>query len=92
MASNGIKDRVAIVGTGCRIRKAKAEADLGRGFRRIGSLRDNGKKGDAVAGDGLFTGRLKVRPTATGTFPVRVIARNRARLTGTSPAAQLVVQ
>jgi hypothetical protein len=82
----------ARVSDDCRIRRVRAEADLGRGLRRLGSLRDNGKKGDAVAGDGLFTGRLKLRPAQPGTFAVHVTARNRQRLTGASPPAPLVVQ
>ena len=82
----------ARVGGDCRVRKVRADTDLGRGFRRIGALRDRGKKGDAVAGDGLFTGRLRLRPRRTGIFPVRATASNRQKLTGTSPSTPLVVQ
>jgi len=76
----------------CRLRTVRAEADLGSGFRSIGSLRDRGRKGDAAAGDGLFTGKLKVRPRRSGTVPVRVTARNRQKLSATSPSAPLVVE
>ncbi len=91
----GVRSVVTVtarVGSDCRVRKVRAAADLGRGFRGIGALRDGGKKGDAIAGDGLFTGKLKLRPRRTGTFPVRVTARNRQKLTGTSPSTPLVVQ
>src|SRR4029453_9791297 len=39
----------------CRVRNVKAIADLGRGVRRLGTLRDDGKRGEAAAGDGVFT-------------------------------------
>jgi hypothetical protein len=77
----------------CRVRRVIVEADLGMGFRRVGSLKDNGKRGDAVAGDGLYVGRVRrIKVSSPGPVPVRVVARNRAKLTGTSPATTLQIQ
>ncbi len=91
----GVRSTVAAtvrVFDACGARKVKLEADLGRGFRRAGSLRDDGRKGDPAAGDGLFTGTLRVRPAQPGAFPVRATVRNRAWLSGTSPTVALVAQ
>jgi len=82
----------ARVADDCRLRTVRAEVDLGRGFRGVGSLRDRGRKGDAVAGDGVFTGKIKLRARHPGTFPVRVTARNRQKLSATSPTALLAVE
>jgi hypothetical protein len=76
----------------CPVRRVRLMADLGRGFRGAGALRDNGRKGDAVAGDGIFTGTLRVKPSQPGSFPVLAVARNKAKRTGTSPPTVLVAQ
>jgi hypothetical protein len=76
----------------CRVRRVIVQADLGRGFRRVGSLKDNGKRGDAVAGDGVFGGVGKIRASSPGGVPVRVVARNRAKLIGTSPVTMLQIR
>jgi hypothetical protein len=76
----------------CPIRRVRLMADLGRGFRGAGALRDNGRKGDAVAGDGIFTGRLRVKPSQPGSVPVRVVARNKAKLVGASPTTVVVAE
>jgi hypothetical protein len=75
----------------CGVRRVSAQVDVGRGFRRAGKLRDDGRRGDAVAGDGVFTGALRVRPRRAGSVPVRVLARNAVRLDGTSPTTLLGV-
>jgi hypothetical protein len=40
----------------------------------------------------VFTGKVKVRPRQPGTFPVRVTARNRQKLSATSPTASVAVE
>jgi hypothetical protein len=68
------------------------EADLGTGFRPAGRLRDDGRRGDAVAGDGRFTGTIRLRPKQARDIPVRVVARNRAKLVAVGPAAVVTAQ
>ncbi len=76
----------------CGLRRVSVEADSGRGFKRRGRLRDDGRKGDAVAGDGVFSGRLRVRARAPGTtVSIRVAAKNRARATSRSATTELAV-
>ena len=60
----------------CQTRSVSVELDLGdgRGFRRVGSPRDDGRNGDAAAGDGTWTGMAKLSFRAPGTFPIRVTA------------------
>ncbi len=76
----------------CGLRRVTVEADNGRGFTRVGRLRDDGRKGDAVAGDGVFGARIRVRARAPGTtVMIRVAAKNRARGTARSAATELQV-
>jgi hypothetical protein len=75
----------------CGVRSVQALADQGRGFRRAGRLRDNGRRDDAVAGDGLYTGTLKLKPTHPGTIPIRVVARSRMRLEAVAPDVLVTV-
>ncbi|HEV7730939.1 MAG TPA: choice-of-anchor X domain-containing protein [Candidatus Binatia bacterium] len=76
----------------CGLRRVTVEADNGRGFKRVGRLRDDGRKGDAVAGDGVFGARIRVRSRAPGTtVMIRVAAKNRARGTSRSLATELQV-
>lgn len=76
----------------CPLRSVRLEADLGKGFRRAGRLRDSGRGGDALAGDGLFTGTLRLRAPRPGTVPVRGVARNRAGLAAEGPPILLSVE
>ncbi len=82
----------ALVIDDCPVRSVKVEADLGRGFRRVGKLRDNGRRGDAVAGDGRFSGTIRLRPRQARAIPVRVAARNRAKFAATGPATIVTAQ
>lgn len=76
----------------CGVRRVSVEVDAGRGFKRRGRLRDDGRKGDAVAGDGIYGGRLRVRARAPGTaMAVRIAAKNRARGTSRSTPVDLPV-
>ena len=76
----------------CPVRRVNVMADLGRGFRRAGALRDTGRNGDAIAGDGVFSGTIRLKPTRPGSFPVRVTARNKAKLSASGPTVPLAVQ
>ena len=60
----------------CGATRVMAELDRGRGFRRLARLWDDGTRGDAVAGDGIFTGPARVRLRTPGTYRVRVEAQN----------------
>ncbi|HYV56453.1 MAG TPA: choice-of-anchor X domain-containing protein [Candidatus Nitrosopolaris sp.] len=68
-----------------------AELDRGRGFRRLARLRDDGTRGDAVAGDGIFTGPARVRLRTPGTYRVRVVAQNAVGRSGASDPVELQV-
>jgi hypothetical protein len=74
------------------MRRVTIEADVGAGFRRGGRLRDDGRRGDAVAGDGRFTSTIRLRPKQARDIPVRVAARNRAKLSATGPATVVTAQ
>jgi|GEM_PF-3790718 len=76
----------------CRLRRVRVEIDTGKGYRRGGTLRDDGARGDAMAGDGVFTGTLRFRPRRPGPVAVRAVARNRAGLATTGPASILTVE
>ncbi len=60
----------------CRVRSASVEVGTGFSFRRAGGLRDTGRGLDAVAGDGVFTGRARVSAYTPGAVTVRVVTRN----------------
>lgn len=76
----------------CGVSRVSVEMDVGRGFRRVGTLRDDGRKGDAKAGDGVFSGPVKVKAREPGTFPLRVVAEDghRARSTSAPMDVQVV--
>jgi hypothetical protein len=82
----------ALVIDDCPLRVVTVEADLGTGFRPAGRLRDDGRRGDAVAGDGRFTGTIRLRPKQARDIAVRVVARNRAQLVAVGPAAVVTAQ
>jgi hypothetical protein len=81
----------ATVADDCGIKRASLEADRGKGFRRFVRLRDDGRKGDLVAGDGIFTGMRRWRSARPATIPTRARARNRLRVDGLSNGPDLQV-
>lgn len=81
----------ARVGDDCGVQRAIVEVDEGAGYRRVGSLRDDGRRGDAVAGDGIYSGRVKRRFAVAGALPLRVSARNRLRVVTSSAPQTLTV-
>lgn len=80
----------AHVADDCGAKRVQVEMDRGKGFRRIARMRDDGKHGDAVAGDGVYTAtkRLKLR---AGGYALRVTARSRSRADGSGAPATLQV-
>ena len=77
----------AVVIDDCALRVVKVEVDVGAGFRGAARLRDDGRRGDAVAGDGRFTGTIRLRPKQARDIAVRVVARNKAKLGAAGPTA-----
>lgn len=76
----------------CGLRRVAVEADSGKGFKGRGRLRDDGRKADRVASDGVFSGRIRVRARAPGTtVSLRITAKNRVRGTSRSAATTLQV-
>ena len=73
----------------CGATRVMAEVDRGRGFHRLMRLWDNGSRGDAVAGDGVFGAQAPVRLRAPGTYRLRVVARNALGRTGASEPVTL---
>ena len=63
----------------CGVRSAAVEIDFndGRGFRRVGSLADNGRNGDRLAGDGVWTGNARVSLPAAGSYAARIAVQDR---------------
>jgi hypothetical protein len=89
----GVRTVVTItarVADDCGSKRVAVELDRGKGFRRIARMRDDGKHGDAVAGDGVYTveKRLKLKP---GAYALRVTARSRSRADGASAPSTLQV-
>ena len=66
----------------CGVKKVSVEIDQddGRGFRRVGNLNDKGKKGDAVTGDGKWSGTAKIQFRNPGAFPLRVMVEDTHRV------------
>lgn len=77
----------------CQTRSVSVEIDLGdgRGFRRVGSPRDDGRNADAAAGDGTWTGAAKLSFRAPGNFPIRVTAMDSHGATASSAPLSLMV-
>jgi hypothetical protein len=75
----------------CGLKSVVAEIDRGKGFRTFARLHDDGRHGDAVARDGLFTAVKKVRLRVAGAFPLRTTARNRLRTVASSAPIPLQV-
>lgn len=75
----------------CGLRRVVVQVRTARGFRTRGKLRDDGRKGDPVARDGVFTGSLRVRARRPGTVILRVMAKNRFRARGESPTVDLLI-
>jgi len=74
----------------CGVRRALVEIDTGSGFRRAGRLRDRGRGDDVTAGDGTFSGTIRLPVMAPGTVTLRVVAENGVGVSVTS--APLAVQ
>jgi len=78
----GVREVVTVsarVTDDCRVSRVWAEIDAGQGFRRVAALRDDGRTGDPVAGDGIFTGLAQIQLRAPGTFPLRFGASDALR-------------
>jgi cysteine-rich repeat protein len=78
----------------CGVRRASVEVDFGngRGFLRVGSLSDSGRKGDALAGDGIWSGLAKMQCRSAGTYGVRVAVEDTHREVAYSAESQLTCQ
>ena len=78
----GVREMVTVsarVTDDCGVSRVSAELDAGRGFRRVASMRDDGRNGDTVAKDGVFTGLAQVQIPVPGTFPLRIAAQDLLR-------------
>jgi hypothetical protein len=73
----------------CDIDRVSLELDAGDDFRKVGNLRDDGEEGDPVAGDGIFTERVKICLPRAGTLHLRTVVRT--RLCGTVSSAPVDV-
>lgn len=90
----GGKPRVTVtarVADDCGLRRVMVQAQTPRGFRTRGKLRDDGRKGDALAKDGVWTGSLRVRARRPSTIRLRVLAKNRFRARGESAPVDLPI-
>ena len=75
----------AAIADDCGIRRVAASVDRGTGFKRFRRLNDRGKKGDATARDGIFSGRRRLRvPTGSAPVSLRVQARSRSGQTAST--------
>lgn len=77
----------------CGVKRVSVEIDQGdgRGFRRVGNLGDKGKKGDAVAGDGIWSGTAKIYFRNPGSYPLRVMLEDTHRVVTSSDVHMLSV-
>jgi hypothetical protein len=85
-----IVDVSASVRDDCGVRRAIVEMFTPKKWRRIGKLRDDGKKGDPIAGDGVYTGVAKV-PVKAGLARLRITARNVEKVTASGPETTIDV-
>jgi hypothetical protein len=83
-------DVSASVQDDCGVRRVNVELSTPKKWRRVGQLRDDGKKGDPVAGDGVFTGTARV-PVKAGMARLRVTARNVEKRTASGPETTIDV-
>lgn len=74
----------------CGIRRVVVELAMPSRWRRVAKMRDDGRRGDAVARDGVFTGTVRV-PAKLGTARLRVTARNTEKQTSSGPETAVVV-
>jgi hypothetical protein len=83
-------DVSASVRDDCGVRRVAVEMLTRKKWRRIGKLRDDGKKGDPVGRDGVYTGVAKV-PVKAGMARLRITARNVEKLTASGPETTIDV-
>ena len=78
----------------CAVRSAVVEIDFadGKGFRRTRTMTDNGRNGDAVAGDGIWTAEASMRLRVPGSYEARVTAQDALGLLTRSGSFTLTVQ
>jgi hypothetical protein len=67
----------------CGVQRVVVEANRGKGFRKLAKLRDDGRKGDAVAGDGVYGLTKRVKWKA-GAVTFRTTVRSKRKLQTTS--------
>jgi hypothetical protein len=77
---------------GCGTRRVTANARLSPTFRRIAGMLDKGRRGDAVAGDLIYTGQPKLRVKTPGTYEIQIQARDRQKATAVSPSLTVTVE
>lgn len=82
----------ATVTDDCALRRVTAQRERNGTFKRLVRLNDRGRRGDASAGDGVFTGTRKVRaPSEEEALSIRVQAKDRTRQTTVSDAVVVPV-
>jgi hypothetical protein len=67
----------------CGVRRVAARVQRGGRFKRLVRLNDRGKKGDAAAGDGVFTGMRQLRVPDATSLVIEITARSRQGQTDT---------
>lgn len=90
----GVRTRLVVTATvadDCELRQVSAQRERKGGFKRLTRLNDRGKRGDATAVDGVFTGTRKLRAPSEGTTSIRVEAKSRSGRTGVSATVTVPV-
>jgi cysteine-rich repeat protein len=77
----------------CGIRRASVQmAPRNGAFRSVGSLSDRGSKGDASAGDGIWSGVVKMQCREAGLYDLRVAVEDAQREVGYSETFEVTCQ
>jgi hypothetical protein len=74
----------------CGLKRVIMEVNRGRGFRKLAKLRDDGRKGDAVAGDGVYGLTKRVKWSA-GAVTFRTTVKSKKKLQTTSATSTIQV-
>lgn len=77
-----------------RLQKVQVEHYTTQGFKRIGRLKDNGKRSDGIAGDGFYSFARKLRYRMSGVEHFRLVAYFKlgAREVSTSVSNEVLVE
>lgn len=76
----------------CGVRRVRGLLDAGGGLRRLGRLTDTGRRGDVVAGDGVYSRTRRRRVGDVTSVEVEIEATNRRREVTSSGPVLVTVQ